>query len=313
MSGSTRIQVVDSHTGGEPTRVVISGFPELNGTTMAEKRADFSARFDHLRRGLILEPRGSDIWVGALLLTTETGFGTIFFNDVGMLGMCGHGTIGLVETLHHLGRLTEPVIHLETPVGTVRAERHANGEVTLQNVAARAEVLDLAIEVPGVGRVVGDIAYGGNYFFLVRSGLESLDVTFANRSKLLQVTTDIRQALIEQGYRGENGQIIDHVEVFGPPTQPGAKSKNFVLCPGTAFDRSPCGTGTSAKVATLVARGELKEGEEFGQESITGSIFYASFLSKDGQIIPSIRGRAHVIGESTLIFDESDPLRWGVL
>lgn len=313
MSGSTRIQVVDSHTGGEPTRVVVAGFPDLEGDTMAEKRADFSARYDHLRRGLILEPRGSDIWVGALLLTTESGFGTIFFNDVGMLGMCGHGTIGLVETLHHLGRLSEPVIHLETPVGTVRAERHENGEVTLQNVAARAEVLDLAIEVPGIGRVVGDIAYGGNYFFLVRSGLEDLEVTFANRARLLQVTTDIRQALIDQGYRGENGQIIDHVEVFGSPTQPDAKSKNFVLCPGTAFDRSPCGTGTSAKVATLVARGELKEGEEFGQESITGSMFYASYRLKDGQIIPSIRGKAHVIAESTLIFDERDPLRWGIV
>ncbi len=306
------IDIVDSHTEGEPTRVVVDGWPQPEGGTMAERREDLRRRFDHLRRGVVLEPRGHDAIVGALLtppVTPGAAAGVIFFNDVGYLGMCGHGTIGVVRTLEYLGRLAPGSLSLDTPVGTVSADLSADGDVTITNVPAFQHQCDVTVNVPGVGRVVGDIAWGGNWFFLVRS--PEVPLPASDIPALLRLTMDIRSALRAQGITGAGGAEIDHIELFSSPASPGADSRNFVLCPGAAYDRSPCGTGTSAKMAVLHARGELGIGEEWVQESITGSRFTGWLASTARGLVPHIRGRAFITGCGTLYFDPQDPFRHG--
>ncbi len=315
MDGSdlpTAVSVVDSHTEGEPTRVVLDGWPQPVGETMAARRDDLSRRFDDLRQAVICEPRGHDAVVGALLTpAVEPGShaGVVFFNNVGYLGMCGHGLIGVVRTLAHLGRLAPGTVRIDTPVGTAGAELLADGSVAIENVAARATARDVAVEVPGIGRVVGDVAYGGNWFFLTR--LPDEPIALANVDRLLAKTRAILAALAGQGIAGETGAAIDHVEVFGPPDRADADSKNFVLCPGGAFDRSPCGTGTSAKMAVLHARGELPFGKVWRQESVTGSLFTGWLSERDGALVPHVRGRASITAEATLRFDADDPFRGG--
>ena len=306
------VSVVDSHTEGEPTRVVVGGWPAPVGSTMAERRETLRRNFDHLRRAVVLEPRGHDAVVGALLTPPVTGdaaAGVIFFNDAGYLGMCGHGLIGVVRTLEHLGRLSAGAVRIDTPVGTVSAELDADGAVTIENVPAYRHRADVEVDVPGVGRVRGDVAWGGNWFFLTELPEPALDASRV--AELLRVTGRIRDSLRAAGITGAEGAEVDHVELFGPPRRFDADSRNFVLCPGAAFDRSPCGTGTSAKMAVLHARGALALSQRWVQESITGSVFTGWLTERQGALVPHIRGRAFITAEGTLRFDARDPFRGG--
>jgi proline racemase len=306
------IRVIDSHTEGEPTRLVVAGWPAPAGATMAERRAQLAAHHDHLRSAVVREPRGHDAVVGALLtepVEPGSAAGVIFFNNVGYLGMCGHGLIGVVRTLAHLGRLEPGPVRLDTPVGTVGAELGGDGAVTIRNVPAFCHALDIAVEVPGVGRVLGDVAYGGNWFFITR--LPAIPLELGSLDELLRATRRILAALGEAGVTGAGGVPIDHVEVTAPAPDGRADARNFVLCPGGEYDRSPCGTGTSAKLAVLHARGQIAVGEEWRQESITGGLF-TGWLAREGDdLIPWIRGRAFVTGEAVLHFDPGDPFRTG--
>ncbi|MGH7667936.1 MAG: proline racemase family protein, partial [Gemmatimonadaceae bacterium] len=304
----TEIDVVDSHTEGEPTRVVIAGWPAPAGATMAERRDDMRRHADHLRRGVVLEPHGHDAIVGALLtspVAPGSAAGVVFFNDVGYLGMCGHGTIGVVRTLQHLGRVAPGDVRLDTPVGTVNAHLDDDGAVTIANVPAYRHAADVAVNVPGVGIVRGDVAWGGNWFFLVEH--DGRPMVADNIPELTRRTMRIRDALRDQGITGADHAEIDHIELFGPPMTKGADSSNFVLCPGVAYDRSPCGTGTSAKLAVLHARGVLQPGQRWTQESIIGSTFTGWLEERHGQLVPHVRGRAFITGRATLSFDPADP------
>lgn len=308
------IRVIDSHTEGEPTRVVIEGWPEPLGDTMAERLADVRERFDYLRRAVVCEPRGHDAIVGALLtppVNAGSTAGVIFFNNGTYLGMCGHGTIGVVRTLQHLGRIGLGTISLDTPVGTVTATLDSDGGVTVVNIPSYCHALDVIVNVPGVGRVIGDVAWSGNWFFIMHEAPVAL--TLANVGELTRITQAIQDALNSAGITGADGAPIDHVEISAPPERQDADSRNFVLCSGGAYDRSPCGTGTSAKLAVLLARGELRLGEHWRQESITGSMFTGWLTANDrNELIPHIRGTAFVTGESMLLFHGDDPFRSGI-
>ena len=306
-----RIQIIDSHTGGEPTRVVINGGPELGGGTVAEQLKVFCDQHDRFRSAVVNEPRGSDVLVGAMLVEPADKScvtGVIFFNNVGPLQMCGHGTIGLVVTLAHLGRIRHGEHRIETCVGVVTATLHADGSVSVSNVPSYRKVKGAVVDVPGAGKVRGDVAWGGNWFFLVEEHGEEL--ALKNVERLTDLSWRIRQAVNAQGF-----PEVDHVELFGPPQVKGGHSRNFVLCPGKAYDRSPCGTGTSAKLACLAADGKLKEGESWVQESILGSAFTGRFrwLNREkGEITPVITGTAFVNAEATLLLDDEDPFCWGI-
>jgi proline racemase len=297
----TRIRYVDSHTGGEPTRTLLSGFPALVGETVAAQRADMAARFHDACDDLVGEPRGSEPMVGALLVEPaddDCVTGMIFFDRSGPIGMCGHGTIGVVETLRHLGRITPGIHRLDTAVGIVEAELADDGAITIANVPSRRLVAGVELEVPELGRVTGDVAFGGNTFFLVTSPAVALD---GDRADLLRLSGHVLATAHAAGHT-----TVDHVELFGEPTVAGARSRSFVRCPSGTYDRSPCGTGTSAKVACLAADGKLAEGETWVQESITGSTFAASFAWLDretGEIAPRITGGASVLSEGELLVD----------
>ncbi|HEX3451086.1 MAG TPA: proline racemase family protein [Isosphaeraceae bacterium] len=309
----SRISVIDTHTGGEPTRVVISGGPELGSGTMAERLAVFRDRFDTFRSAVVNEPRGSDVMVGAILLPPadpDCAAEVIFFNNVGYLGMCGHGTIGVAVALAHLGRIGPGSHRLGTPVGTVTITLEGRNTVAIDNVESYRLAKNVKVTVPGLKTYLGDVAWGGNWFFLVQEHGEELSV--ANVERLTEVTWRIRLALREQGITGAAGGEIDHIELFGPPSVPCADSKSFVLCPGKAYDRSPCGTGTSAKLACLSADGKLREGEVWRQESIIGSVFEGSVRIVEGHLKPRIRGTAYVNAESTLLIDPADPFAMGI-
>ncbi|MEX6665790.1 4-hydroxyproline epimerase [Pseudomonas sp. W2-17] len=312
-----RIQILDSHTGGEPTRLVLDGFPDLGRGSMAERRQLLADRFDDWRAATVLEPRGSDVLVGALLcepVDPQSCAGVIFFNNSGYLGMCGHGTIGLVVSLAHLGKIGPGVHRLETPVGTVQATLHDDRSVSVDNVPSYRYRKDFVVEVPELGSVTGDIAWGGNWFFLIAD--HGLSVAADNLDALTDYTWKVRQALESQGIRGEDGGVIDHIELFADDDH--ADSRNFVLCPGKAYDRSPCGTGTSAKLACLAADGKLQPGTLWHQASVIGSQFEGHFVWEHGErqmgdrIVPTIRGRAYISAEATLLLDDEDPFAWGI-
>jgi 4-hydroxyproline epimerase len=311
--GWQRVKVIDSHTGGEPTRLVLSGGPDLGVGALAERLERFRQHHDSFRSAVVNEPRGSDVVVGALLckpVDPACAAGVIFFNNVGYLGMCGHGTIGLVATLAYMSRITPGEHRIETPVGVVSAELHQNSKVTVNNVASYRSAADVAVKVPGYGEVRGDVAWGGNWFFLVRK--HDMNLTLKNVDELTTFTWAIRTALRESGITGDQGKEIDHVELFAQSQMPGVDSKNFVLCPGKAYDRSPCGTGTSAKLACLYADGKIKEGQVWKQESIVGSIFEGTVRVKEGKVYPSITGSAFVNAEAELILNPQDPLCMGI-
>lgn len=308
-----KIRVIDSHTGGEPTRVVIAGGPDLGTAPLADRSRLFRDRHDAFRSAIVNEPRGSDVLVGALLtppVDPAAAAGVIFFNNVGYLGMCGHGTIGLVATLAYLGKIAEGDHRIETPVGTITARWEGDGRVSVHNVASYRLAKAVSVEVPGYGRVTGDIAWGGNWFFLVNQHEETLSLQ--NVERLTEVTWRIRQALTAQGITGANGGEIDHIELFGPAGDPHNQSRNFVLCPGRAYDRSPCGTGTSAKLACLAADGKLAPGDVWRQESILGSVFEGRVERQGDELIPVITGQAWVNADAELILDPRDPFCWGV-
>jgi len=317
ITGMKTLTVIDSHTGGEPTRLVISGGPDLGHGPLAERLEVFRRDFDHVRAGVVNEPRGSDVMVGALLCEPHDpscSAGVIFFNNVGFLGMCGHGTIGLIASLAYLGRIAPGVHRIETPVGVVEAELHDDNSVTVRNVPAYRYRQAVPLAVPGYGRVHGDIAWGGNWFFLVAD--HDLALEAANVEALTEATWAMRRALEANGITGANGALIDHIELFAHSDREDVDSRNFVLCPGKAYDRSPCGTGTSAKVACLAADGVLAPGALWRQESVIGSVFEASYETgadlPPGQVRPSIRGSAHISSESKLIFSDDDPFAWGI-
>lgn len=308
-----RVEVIDSHTEGEPTRVVTSGWPLPEGRSMAERRAFLLARQDRLRQAVVCEPRGHDAVVGALLTpAVEPGSaaGVVFFNNRGALGMCGHGLIGVVRTLEFVGRARPGAVRIDTPVGPVGAELETDGAVTIENVPSFCHRLDVEVDVEGLGRVRGDVAWGGNWFFLTE--LPGLPLDMAHVAALTDATTRILGALRAQGITGRDGAEIDHVELFAAPRREDADSRNFVLCPGLAWDRSPCGTGTSAKMAALFARGRLRPGQRWRQESLTGSLFEGWLEEREGALVPRVRGRAFVTGQATLFFDPRDPFREGL-
>lgn len=309
------IRAIDSHTGGEPTRVVIEGGPQLQGT-MAERLTQLREWHDHFRSGVVNEPRGSDVLVGALLMPPtqpDCAAAVIFFNNVGYLGMCGHGTIGLMTTLAWLGRLQPGAHRIETPAGVVAVQLEADGAVMLRNVPSWLYRADVRVQVEGYGEVSGDIAYGGNWFFIVPWDQPPL---VNNADALIDITKRIRAALERAGITGADGAVIDHIELSAPPVASGNDGRNFVLCPGLAYDRSPCGTGTSAKVAALASRGKLAARKVWRQESVTGSVFecWHDGIAEDANrsVTPSLRGRAWVTADLHLLFDDADPLRNGV-
>ena len=303
------IRVLDSHTGGEPTRLVLEGGPDLGDGPLDQRLRRFRENHDVFRSAIVNEPRGSDTVVGALLCKPQRencDLGVIFFNNVGYLGMCGHGTIGVVVSLAHAGVLKPGPVRIDTPVGVVEANLLSKNTVSVANVASYRKAKDVTIDVPGIGRVVGDVAWGGNWFYLVKHDRHPLQL--ANVEPLTEFAWQVRQAINSQGY-----PEVDHVELIGET--PTARSRNFVLCPGKAYDRSPCGTGTSAKLACLAADDDLTEGEEWTQESVLGSRFTASYRWIDkaqGTIAPTITGTAYVTAEATLLLDPTDPFCWGI-
>jgi 4-hydroxyproline epimerase len=315
------IRVVDSHTGGEPTRVVISGAPELGSGDMAQRRRRFAREHDAWRRAIVNEPRGSDVLVGALLcepVDRGSTCGAIFFNNVGVIGMCGHGTIGLIATLAYLGRIEPGAHRIETPVGPVTTTLHDDGSVTVANVPSYRHATQVEVDVPGHGAVHGDVAWGGNWFYLCHD--HDLGLAVARIGELTDFATKLRDGLRTQGVTGRDGAEIDHVELVGPPADPANDARNFVLCPGGAYDRSPCGTGTSAKLACLAADGELAAGVAWRQESIIGSVFTGRYTRPaqplpdlpPNAVLPEIHGRAHVTLDATVIIDPADAFAWGL-
>ena len=308
----TQIEYIDSHTGGEPTRVVHNGSPDLGSGSMVERLEVMKAEQDWLRQALILEPRGFDWLVGAILqepCDSACSVGVIFFNNAGYLGMCGHGLIGVVETLAYLGRIGAGEHRFETSVGVVSAILHEDRTVSINNVVSYRYRRQVSVNVPNEGIITGDIAWGGNWFFLV--GDEEVDPSITDR--LLTRSRRIMAALVDQQITGSDGGKIDHIELFGEPSDDTkADSRSFVLCPGGEYDRSPCGTGTSAKLACLAADGKLAPGEVWRQESIIGSVFEGSYQNVADGIVPTIRGRAHVTAQTTCVISDDDPFRFGV-
>ena len=306
-----RIKIIDSHTGGEPTRLVVDGFPDLGTGSMTERRALLAAQHDQWRTATVLEPRGNDVIVGALLcppVDARNAAGVVFFNNSGYLGMCGHGTIGLVASLAYMGRIQPGVHGIETPVGTVQTTLHDDGSVSVRNVPAHRLHHQMTLQVPGYGPVTGDVAWGGNWFFLMTKHQQRVESK--NLAALTAFALAVQQALADQGVRGSDGGLIDHIELFADDAE--ADSRNFVLCPGGAYDRSPCGTGTSAKLACLAADGKLQPGQVWRQASIIGSQFEASYAMVGDQLIPTLRGRAFMSAEATLLIEPNDPFGWGI-
>ena len=309
------MRYVDSHTEGEPTRVIVDGGPDLGGGSMQERIERLARDYDHVRRTVILEPRGSNALVGALLVAPtrpDCAAGVLFFNNTGYLGMCGHGTIGVAVTLAHMGTIEPGVSRIETPVGVVSVNLVDANTVTVDNVASYRYRNNVTVEVPDLGPVTGDIAWGGNWFFLAKDTPYPIDLD--NERQLTDAALKVQRALREQGITGRDAGEIDHIEFFSAAHSADADSRNFVLCPGGAYDRSPCGTGTSAKIACLAAAGTLAPDTDWVQESVIGSRFVALYsLGSQGEIIPSITGRAFICAEGTLVQQPGDPFAEGIV
>jgi proline racemase len=308
------MRVIDSHTAGEPTRVVLYGGPDLGSGPLAERAARLER--DHLDfcASVVLEPRGHDALIGALLVAPDDpacAAGIIYFNNLKNLGMCGHATIGLGVTLAHLGHIAPGTHRLDTPVGQVGFELHDANTVSVVNVESHRLRKDVTVEVEGIGPVTGDVAWGGNWFFLVKD--TPIALTGENIRALTELTLRIRAGLERAGITGRDGVWIDHIELFAPPVSDTAHSRNFVLCPGGAYDRSPCGTGCSAKLACLAEDGLLAPGETYIQESVIGSTYELRYArGANGGVIPTITGQAFVTADASLLFNPSDPYRTGI-
>ncbi len=312
MTGTVqKIQAIDSHTAGEPTRVVIDCEIDLGGGAISDRLDRFRKSFDHYRKSIVLEPRGSDPVVGALLCEpydARCDVAVIFFNNVGFLGMCGHGMIGVVETLKHLGRMKSGSANIETPVGVVTTTSNEDGSVSFENVPSYRKKKDVIVDTPSFGKVRGDIAWGGNWFYLVHD--PGFEISYGKRDKLTEAGRQIRAAVNQAGF-----PEVDHVELFSSQKPKNADAQNFVLCPGSEYDRSPCGTGTSAKLACLAAERQLDPGQEWIQAGILGTCFRGRYRWLDQhkrKVTPTITGRAYVTGETSLILNPEDPFRWGI-
>lgn len=307
------IKIIDSHTGGEPTRVIVDGGPDLGRGSMSERIENFKENFDHFRRALVNEPRGSSVVVGALLcqpVDSRHVAGVIFFNNAGYLGMCGHGLIGVAATLYHMNRIGLGEHTIETSVGVVTIELLSANRIKIKNVESYRFAKNIQVEVCGYGLVTGDIAWGGNWFYLVKDN--QLDIDLEHVDQLLVLTRKIKNTLAENKITGSYGAEIDHIELFSDKQLTNnADSRNFVLCPGNEFDRSPCGTGTSAKLACLHEDGHLKENQIWRQQGVVGSIFEGTVSSDKYKLIPTITGEAFITLESTVYFDENDPYQFG--
>jgi 4-hydroxyproline epimerase len=308
-----KVVVLDSHTAGEPTRCVLSGGPDLGNGPLTARLERLRSQFDHWRRAVLCEPRGSDVIVGAWLLPPDSpdcAAAVIFFNNTGYLGMCGHGTIGVAVTLAHLGRIGTGTHRLQTPVGSVQVEMQSPNSATVENVPAYRHIAGARVQVPGYGEFAGDVAWGGNWFYLIKE--HPFDLRLENVDQLTDLAWAVRGALNAAGITGAGGAEIDHIELFSEPHDAANHSRNFVLCPGKAYDRSPCGTGTSAKMACMVADGKLAPGDAWRQEGILGTVFEGRVRIENKQIIPSITGSAYVTAQSTLLYDPADPFRDGI-
>jgi len=314
MGTSLRLmRVVDSHTAGQPTRVIVEGAPHLGDGPLSERLAKLRNSHDRFRSVVVGEPRGSDALVGALLCqptdpSCQTG--VIFFDSAGYLGMCGHGVIGVVATLEYQGLIkNRGSFRIETPVGIVEAELHASGDVSVQNVTSFRHKKNVTVSLDGT-KFTGDIAWGGNWFFLVNEHQEELSIARVDR--LTEVSRTLRQQLKRDRITGPNGEVIEVIALFGPPERRDARSRNFVQRFGKAYGRSPCGTSMSAKLACLFEDGQIAEGEIWRQESIVGTVFDGSIKVVEGAVQPVVRGNAYVTAEATLIIDDRDPLSWGI-
>lgn len=313
MTGMHSIDIIDTHTAGEPTRVVTAGLPDLGRGSMAERLQRFRTQHDRWRRAVVLEPRGSDTVVGALLLEPEDSracTGVIFFNNVGYLGMCGHGSMGVVRALQQLGRIGPGKHFLETPVGMTGVELFDDGRIAISNVESYRLTAHVELNIPVYGKICGDVAWGGNWFFITHDCPCPLQLTHLHQ--LTTYAEAIRAALAQERVTGADGAEIDHVEINGPSAYAGADAGNFVLCPGMAYDRSPCGTGTSAKVACMAADGSLARGRIWRQAGILGTVFEASYQPGKRGVHPCIVGSAWVTAMGQQLIDPADPLAWGI-
>jgi len=308
------VRFIDSHTEGEPTRVIVEGGPDLGSGSMQDRIERLAKEHDYLRKTVILEPRGSNALVGALLVEPtrdDCAAGILFFNNTGYLGMCGHGTIGTAVTLAYMGKIGPGVSKFETPVGVVAVDLIDANTVTVKNVASYRYKSDVSVDVPDYGSVTGDIAWGGNWFFLAKD--TPYPIKLANERALTDAALKLQLALRDQGITGQDGGEIDHIEFFSEAQSADGNSRSFVLCPGGAYDRSPCGTGTSAKIACLAEAGVLAPDTDWVQESVIGSRFVARYsLNEQNEIIPSITGRAFICSEGTLVQQPNDPFAEGI-
>lgn len=308
------MHIVDSHTGGEPTRVILEGGPDLGSGSLAERAARLEAEHSDFCHSIMLEPRGQVAMVGALLVEPtdpECTVGVIYIDAGAVLGMCGHGTIGLAVTLAHIGRIGVGTHKIETPVGIVEVTLNDANTVTVKNIESRRIQHAVSVDVDGLGKVMGDVAYGGNWFFIVDPS--PVPVATDNLRELTEMSIAIREAAISQGVGDGKDHLIDHVIFQDASPKEHIHSRNFVLCPDDAYDRSPCGTGSSARLACLAADGALAPGTEIIQESVIGSSYRLSYQpGENGGIIPSITGQAFVMAESHLMFDENDPFKNGI-
>lgn len=325
------INAIDSHTMGEPTRIVTGGIPTIPGKTMADKKDYLQNNLDYLRTALMLEPRGHNDMFGSILtaaVNEEADFGIVFMDGGGYLNMCGHGSIGAMTIAVETGivEAKEPItnVTMDTPAGIIKGKvKVENGkvqDVSIVNVPAFLYKEDVEIEVPEIGTVKLDISFGGSFFAIVHAKQLGIKVDTEYSDQLLKYGLKIREILNEiiEVEHPELAHIntVDLVEIYDEPTHPDATYKNVVIFGQKQMDRSPCGTGTSAKLATLYSKGELKEEEDFVYESITGTLFKGKIVGKTkignfDAIIPEITSSAYITGFSQYVIDEDDPVKHG--
>jgi 4-hydroxyproline epimerase len=308
------MKIVDSHTEGEPTRTIFDAGLDLGSGSLAEKAEVFEKNYRDFCGSVLKEPRGNDAYVGALVVDSEESdcaAGVIFFNTVQNLGMCGHGTIGLSATMAHMG-LIKPGHHkFETPVGKVAINLKTPNRVSVTNIESYRLLKNVLIEIPSYGPLTGDVAWGGNWFFLVKES--PIDIKLENLRELTDLSLQIRKALEIKGITGTQGAWIDHIELYGASESTEANSRSFVLVPSGSYDRSPCGTGCSAKMACLAADGAWPAGKIWIQESVIGSTYALVYeQGQNGRVIVTIEGTAFVTAQVTLIFESQDPFRLGI-
>lgn len=333
MKFSRTIQAIDSHTAGEATRIVVGGIPNIKGNTMPEKKQYLEDHLDHIRTAIMLEPRGHNDMFGSVMTQPcdpDADFGIIFMDGGGYLNMCGHGSIGAMTVAVETGvvPMEEPVtkVVMEAPAGIIKGDvKVENGKVqsvSIFNVPAFLYKKDQEVELPGVGKVKFDISFGGSFFAIVHASQLGLKIEPKNAAKLTDMAMELRDIInkeIEiQHPTLEHIKTVDLVEIWDEPTNEKATYKNVVIFGQGQVDRSPCGTGTSAKLATLHARGELKEGEKFVYESILGTLFEGEIVgtTKVGEfdaVLPKITGSAYMTGFNNFLIDEDDPVKYGFI